>query len=220
MGLCSHSGLTKTWQSSDTLREFHLEAPSPMSQSAPVPTRDPVLLGKGRHLALVRSGGCEWVERTVSKGVVIVVAITDDDELILIEQFRGAVGRRVVELPAGLVGDLPGTEDEDFAAAGGRELLEETGYRAGKLERLIEAPSSAGTSNEIFNIFSATQLEKVGPGGGEEGEDLTVHLVPLASLMSWLEERRVDGALIDTAIFAGLFLAGATSALGSTRFGG
>ena len=192
-----------------------------MRQSTAEPSRtsNSKLLGKGRHLALVESGGCEWVERTISKGVVIMVAITDEDELILIEQFRGAVGRRVIELPAGLVGDLPGTENEDFAVAGGRELIEETGYRAGKLERLIEAPSSAGTSNEIFNIYSATQLEKIGLGGGGEGEDLTVHLVPLSSLMGWLEEQRRAGAYIDIAIFAGLLLAGASSGLGSSDFG-
>ena len=82
-----------------------------------------------RHLQLVRRGGWEYVERPNVTGIVVIVPVTRDGELVLIEQYRVPVDRPVIELPAGLAGDVPGTEGERLEAAARRELLEETGYR-------------------------------------------------------------------------------------------
>src|SRR3712207_4274816 len=63
------------------------------------------VLGKGKYLRLVRRGKWEFVERLKSKGVVGIIATTDDGRLVLVEQWREAAGAWCVELPAGLVGD-------------------------------------------------------------------------------------------------------------------
>ena len=88
--------------------------------------------------------------------------LTDEDELVLVEQYRIPVQSRVLELPAGLVGD-DGDLDEDFRVAANRELLEETGYRASSLEELLTSPSTPGMANEMITIFFAGGLERVGP---------------------------------------------------------
>ena len=128
-------------------------------------------------------------------------------ELVLVEQYRIPVKSRVIELPAGLAGDT-GDRDEELKTAAQRELLEETGYRAGFLEELLTCPSTPGMSDEIVTIFYASGLEPVGSGGGDEHENITVHRVPLESATRWLETRMTEGIMVDPKIYAGLFWAG------------
>jgi ADP-ribose pyrophosphatase len=111
----------------------------------------------------------------------------------------------VIELPAGLVGDIAGEEDERLETAAGRELLEETGYRASRLELLTSGPPSAGMASEIVAFFLASGLVKVHDGGGDEAEDITVHAVPLAGVENWLDQQAAAGLLIDPKIYAGLY---------------
>ena len=87
---------------------------------------------QGRFLSLVSQNGWEFATRVGSTGVVAIIACTDDDEVLLVEQFRPPVGRNVVEIPAGLAGDITGSESEAFEEAARRELLEETGYGGGE----------------------------------------------------------------------------------------
>lgn len=162
------------------------------------------VIAEGKWLRLVRRGRWEYTQRVVGGTAAVIVAVTEAGELILIEQPRPALDGVTCELPAGLIGDQAGAEDEDPAVAAGRELEEETGYAADHLERLFEGPSTPGLSDERMIFFRAHGLRKVGEGGGDEHEDITVHLVPLAEVPSWLEQRAAAGVHVDVKIWAGL----------------
>jgi ADP-ribose pyrophosphatase len=164
------------------------------------------VLGEGRHLRLVRRRGWEYAERTNAVAVVVIVAITPEGRLLLTEQHREPVGRPVIELPAGLVGDRPGEADEDLATAARRELREETGYEAGELRPLAAGPPSAGLSSEIVTFLLAADLRRVGAGGGDEHEAIMVHAVPLAAVTDWLAGHTRAGRLVDPKVYAGLHL--------------
>lgn len=161
----------------------------------------------GRYLGIRERNSWEYAYRTNASGVVVMVPVTDDGELVLVEQYRIPVACRVLELPAGLVGDN-GNIDEDFALAAQRELMEETGFKAASLEELMTCPSSAGLTDEMVSIYYASGLQRVGSGGGVDNEDITVHLVPLSDAVNWLEGRRQAGFMIEPKIYAGLFWAG------------
>jgi len=160
----------------------------------------------GRFLGLKERDHWEYAYRTNASGVVVIVPVTNAGELVLVEQFRIPVNGRVLELPAGLVGDK-GDLDEDFEAAAQRELIEETGYRATSLKKLLTSPSSPGMADEMITIYFASGLERVGSGGGDSNEDITVHVVPLPTAVTWLETRMAEGIMLDPKIYAGLFWA-------------
>ena len=124
----------------------------------------------------------------------MILAI-DDGCVLLVEQYRVPIGCRSLELPAGLVGDEQAGEPIETAAA--RELEEETGYRADRIESLGLFHSSPGLTSEAFTLVRATGLTKVGDGGGVEGEDIAVHRVPLATLGTFVAERRAAGVAMD-----------------------
>lgn len=112
-------------------------------------------------------------------GAVGVLAVDDAGRLLVITQYRHAVGLQMVEIPAGLL-DLPG-EDPQSAAA--RELLEEAGYAADNWSALVDICTSPGSTSEGLRIFLATGLHAVGRDDaaldGEETE-IQIHWVPLA----------------------------------------
>src|SRR5262245_17085432 len=108
----------------------------------------PRVLAKGRFLTFVDEGGWEYVTRPDVTGIAVIVAITDDRRLVLVEQYRPAVHNRVVELPAGMVGDADDRRGESMAEAAKRELEEETGYTAARMELLYEGPIAVGVSDE------------------------------------------------------------------------
>jgi ADP-ribose diphosphatase len=166
------------------------------------------VLADGRYLRLVVEDGWEFVERKSTTGIVVIVAVTDAQELLLVEQFRPPVRCRVIELPAGLAGDVAGQEGEELATAAQRELGEETGYEAEAFARLGGGPPSSGTTSEVVTFFRATGLRRTGSGGGDAHEDIEVHAVPLAGLREWLSEQERAGRMVDPKVFAGLALAG------------
>jgi ADP-ribose pyrophosphatase len=166
------------------------------------------VIAQGRFLTFVDDGGWEYVTRPNVTGIVVIVAMTTERKLVLVEQYRAPVHKRVIELPAGLVGDIEGQRDESLATAAARELEEETGYRAHEMVRLFEGPIAVGVSDEVVAFFHAQGLTRVGDGGGDDTEDILVHEVTLAELMSFLTARSNAGLGIDPKIFAGLFLAG------------
>jgi ADP-ribose pyrophosphatase len=101
------------------------------------------ILAEGTYVRLVREDRWEWAERTNNSGVVAIVAITEDAQIVLTEQYRRPLDARVLDLPMGLSGDVHGAEGEDMREAARRELLEETGYEAAGLELLGQGPTSA-----------------------------------------------------------------------------
>lgn len=161
---------------------------------------------EGRHLRVRTCGRWEYVERTKATGGVVIVAVTTERELVLVEQQRVPLGCRVIELPAGLAGDGGGTEE--LVEAARRELLEETGFEAADWAWLTSGPTSAGLTNETNTFFRATGLRAVHPGGGDEHEQIHVHRVPLDRILPWLEAKARGGAMIDPKVYAGLYFVG------------
>lgn len=161
------------------------------------------VLYDGGYLRLMSENNWEFVERANARGAVIIVAVTEDDRLLLVEQHRVPMAAAVVELPAGLVGDV--IEAEPLAEAAARELEEETGYRAGRLEPLVEGPPSPGLASERMSFFRALAVRRIGPGGGDDSEDITVHAVPLAQVEDWLASRRQAGKLVDPKVYIALY---------------
>jgi ADP-ribose pyrophosphatase len=169
---------------------------------------EPKILAQGRYLTLIDDNGWEYVTRAGVSGIVVIVAVTQERKLVLVEQYRPAVGKRVVELPAGLVGDIVGRQAESMLDAAARELEEETGYQASDMLALFEGPIAVGVSDEVVSFFLARGLTRVGAGGGDETEDITVHEVPLAELKAFLAARATTGVGVDLKIYAGLSVAG------------
>ena len=139
-------------------------------------------LHEGKFLRLVRRGRWEFVQRKGKDHAVIILALTSKNEVILIEQTRVPAGGRVLEYPAGLVGDIEGSEDETLEGTALRELHEETGYEAKRVEKIFSGPPSPGLASETITWFRACDIEKTGPGGGDGSEDISVHSVPLAEV--------------------------------------
>ena len=164
-------------------------------------------IAEGRWLRLAKRGRWEFAQRVIGGTAAILVATTDDDELVLIEQPRPALAAQVIELPAGLIGDHVGDEDEPPELAAARELEEETGFVAKRLVRVAEGVASAGLSDERMIVFRATGLTRVGPGGGDEHEQILVHLVKLDAVEAWVAEQQARGCVVDLKIFAGLYFA-------------
>ena len=158
---------------------------------------------EGRFLAIKTRGRWEYVSRTRNIRAAVILAI-DDDHVILVEQFRVPLGRRSIELPAGLVGDHDDDADEESITAAARELEEETGYRAAKIEAVGEFFSSPGMVTESFTLFRATGLETVSAGGGVGDENITVHRVKITEIEAFIAARRALGYGIDTRLL--LFL--------------
>lgn len=160
---------------------------------------------EGRYIAAKRRGRWEYVSRVRGIRAAVILAV-EDGQVLLVEQFRVPLGKPCLELPAGLVGDQD-DPDEEVLVAAGRELEEETGWRPERLESMGEFYSSPGMVSESFTLVRASGLTKIGPGGGTDSEDITVHRVPLAELRVFVEERRNAGVGIDVRIM-GLLLAG------------
>ena len=176
------------------------------------PVEEITILATGRFLRLVRRGHWEYAERVNTTGAVVIVAVTDDGRLLLVEQFRLPLGCPVIELPAGLAGDSPELRGEELQAAARRELLEETGYAAREMLYLTDGPSSAGMTTEEYTLLRAVGLTRVARGGGDESESIVVYEVPLAEVPDWLDQQRQSGKKVDPRIYAGLYFVGLRNA--------
>ncbi len=158
---------------------------------------------EGRFIVAKTRGKWEYVSRTRGIHAAVILAI-HDGAAILVEQFRVPLGRPCLELPAGLVGDDVEGEEAEIAAI--RELEEETGYRAEHMVDLGRYYASPGMSSEGFTLLRAVGLERVGEGGGVEGENIVVHHVPLGEVPAFVAAKRAEGYAIDVKLL--LLLAG------------
>jgi ADP-ribose pyrophosphatase len=162
-------------------------------------------LYEGDWLRLVRIGHWESCERTHGQGMaVIVIAVTPDDDVLFVEQYRVPLGARTIEMPAGLVGD--DHEQDTLADAARRELVEETGWSPGRVDVLLTGPTSSGMSNERIAFVRARDLVRVGDGGGVDDENIIVHAVPRAQAPAWLMRKRAEGYELDLKLWAGLWM--------------
>ena len=178
----------------------HDPASLPLDADAPVED-----LHRGAWLTLRRRGRWEFVERNNAGGAVIIVAVTPQDRILFVEQYRVPIQARTIEMPAGLVGDLDGDADESVLSAAARELEEETGWRAARLEFLHAGPSSSGMSTEVIAFVRAFDLQRVGAGGGDASEAIIVHEVARSDAALWLFAKSRAGYSVDPKLFAGLW---------------
>lgn len=158
---------------------------------------------EGKWVVVKKQGKWEYVSRARGIRAVVIVAIDDDGHVLLIDQYRVPLGRRCLELPAGLVGDDHADDTPESAAV--RELEEETGYTAERVENLGEYHSSPGLVSEGFTLTRAYGLSRIGEGGGIEGEDIIVHRVPVAEVPAFVAAKRAEGMAVDVKL---LLLAG------------
>ncbi len=150
---------------------------------------------QGKWITAKRQGKWEYVSRARGIRAAVIVAIDEDGHVLLVDQHRVPLGRRCLELPAGLIGDEH--ESDTVAEAARRELIEETGYACTDIEELGEFWSSPGLVTESFTLVRARGLTRVGAGGGLADEDIIVHRVSLAELPGFVAAKRAEGLAVD-----------------------
>src|SRR6266542_2438119 len=150
---------------------------------------------EGKHVFVRERDGWEFVERKTATEAVAIVAVTEAGEVVLTEQYRRPVDARVIDWPAGLIGDEGGSRDIEATAR--RELEEETGFTCTTIEHMAAGPTSPGITSEIVHIVRARGLRRSGAGGGVSGEEVVVHLVPKGERAEWLRRKEAEGVLVD-----------------------
>jgi ADP-ribose pyrophosphatase len=165
----------------------------------------PQIMAQGRFIRVLRQDGWEYVQRYNCSGIVVILAMTKDRKVILARQYRLPVNGEVIEFPAGLMNDGASKRREGAIAAARRELLEETGYLAKKIVKVMAGPAGSGLSADILTVVRATGLKKVSSGGGDATENITVCEVPLAKVEKWLSRMMRQGYLVDPKVYAGLY---------------
>ena len=168
-------------------------------------TTPPRTVYEGKYQRMVVRGSWEYSERTHAGGLAaIIIAVTPADEVLFVEQFRVPLQAKCIEMPAGLVGDIDAGESIEASAI--RELEEETGWTAEHAQVLMIGPTSSGASSEKIAFVRATGLRKVGEGGGDGDEDITVHAIPRARAAAWLAQKIGEGYELDAKLWAGLWM--------------
>ena len=173
---------------------------------------DSETLHVGRILAVrldqvvMPGGGVARREIVEHPGAVAILPLHDDATVVMIDQYRHAVGRRLRELPAGLLD----TAGEDPVSTARRELVEEVGCTAQDWSVLVDVVSSPGFSDEAVRVFLARGLTEIGRPAGDDGEeaDLSVVRVPLADAVRQV----LAGEIVNASTVAGLLAAQAVLA--------
>jgi len=122
---------------------------------------------------------------TEARDVGMVFAVTGDDQVILVEQYKHGIGEAEVDLPAGYLDD----DDPSPLAGTQRELLEETGYVSDDWQPLGDFVINPNRSRNRFYYFWARNARRVADPHPDPTEELVLHFVPLAGLRDWLAQR-------------------------------
>ena len=147
--------------------------------------------GKNFNIALYETklNGTRIIQEIVEQGnVVAVLAIDDDDEAILVNEFRYPVGY-VLEIPAGTV-----DKGETPLKCAKRELLEETGYKAKRIEHLIRFFPKLGYNTQIIDCYVATELTKISEPNLDEDELITVKKIKFRKLLNMINNGKIYGS--------------------------
>lgn len=171
------------------------------------------VIGKGQFLSLVRESimynsteiAREFIEHP---GAVAVVALDDDDQILLVQQYRHPLRSREWELPAGLLD----VANESRLLAAQRELAEETGMAAAEWHKLVDLATTPGGSNEVVSVFLARGVVEVASDFVREAEeaDMAVRWVPIDDVA----DAASMGGLRNGILIAGVFAALAARASG------
>jgi ADP-ribose pyrophosphatase len=161
----------------------------------------PQLMWEGKYVRALKRDKWEYASRTNNISAVVILA-EYEGKVILVDQPRVPPDCRCIELPAGLVGDQdPNATIEGTAI---KELEEETGFTADRVERLGNFYSSPGMLSEGFTLVRMHSVRRIGEGGGDENEDINVHLVARADVPNFVEQKRAEGFGVDVKLL--LFL--------------
>jgi ADP-ribose pyrophosphatase len=152
------------------------------------------LMWEGKFIRAIRRGKWEYASRARDIRAVVILA-EFEGKVILVDQPRVGPDCRCLELPAGLVGDLDPNATIEATAI--KELEEETGFTAERVKRLGDFYSSPGMLAEAFTLVRVHGVRRIGAGGGDESEDINVHLVARADIANFLEQKRAEGFGMD-----------------------
>ena len=147
--------------------------------------------GKNINITLYETklNGTRISQEIVEQGnVVAILAIDDDDEAILVNEFRYPLGY-VLEIPAGTV-----DKGETLLKCAKRELLEETGYKAKKIEHLIRFFPKLGYNTQIIDCYVATELAKISEPNLDEDELITVKKIKFRKLLNMINNGKIYGS--------------------------
>ncbi|MGD1257491.1 NUDIX domain-containing protein [Mycobacterium seoulense] len=151
-------------------------------------------------------GGATAIREVVEHyGAVAIVALNEDNNIAMVYQYRHAFGRRLWELPAGLL-DVAGEPPQETAV---RELQEEVGLRAGTWQVLVDLNSAPGFSDESVRVYLATELTEVArPEAHHEEADMTMRWFPVAEAVRMV----FSGEIVNSIAIAGILAAHAVTA--------
>ncbi|SEA59803.1 ADP-ribose pyrophosphatase [Pseudobutyrivibrio sp. ACV-2] len=131
-------------------------------------------------------------------GAACVLAVEPDGKILMVRQYRNALERETLEVPAGKRDSL----NEDTSICAARELEEETGYKAGKLEKILSLKSTVAFCDEMIDVYLATDLQKLGGQHLDESEDINVESWKLEDLMEMCYSGKIQDAKTVAAIMA------------------
>ncbi len=131
-------------------------------------------------------------------GAACVLAVRPDGKIIMVRQYRNALDRFTLEVPAGKRDSV----DEDTSICAARELEEETGYRAGKLEKLLSLKSTVAFCDEFIDVYLATNLQETGQQHLDEAEDIDIEYYDLNELMDMCYSGKLQDAKTVASIMA------------------
>ena len=131
-------------------------------------------------------------------GAACVLAVKPDGKILMVRQYRNALERETLEVPAGKRDSV----DEDTSICAARELEEETGYKAGKIDRLLSLKSTVAFCDELIDVYLATDLVKVGDQKLDDSEEIDIEAWDLQDLMEMCYSGKIQDAKTVAAIMA------------------